>query len=340
MAEVRVLRELAEQEGRRVLESLGAPSDIACLVTRSLLDAEDDGYPGHGLARLIHYVHSIRTGRIKPAARSLARQVGPGSFSVDARRGFGAVALAEVATVIEKYGNTGPMIISVRNSGHFGRLAPLARQAASMDLALLGFANCGGGAQTVVPPNGTEPRLATNPIGFGFPAPDGAVVVDLSTSAWSHGHVIDAIRRGTPIPDAALATGGDEPPAPVPGEPTPWLAPLGGIAAHKGYALSIMVELLAGVVGGPDFVQAGRHRAPNAALFVTFPVTALGRSVEDVRADVATLERYLGLTPTSGDMRVRLPGRRPDQPRPTAVVLPEVVWTEIRKLARDEGSRG
>lgn len=100
----------------------------------------------------------------------------------------------------------------------------------------------------VAPAGGTRPLLGTNPMAFGWPRAGGPpFLFDFATSAVARGEIELRRRAGAPIPEG-WALGPD-------GRPTtdPAIAlkgamlPFGG---HKGFALSMMVELLAGPLIG------------------------------------------------------------------------------------------
>jgi LDH2 family malate/lactate/ureidoglycolate dehydrogenase len=179
---------------------------------------------------------------------------------------------------------------------------------------------------------------------FACPADDGnPVVVDLSTSAWSEGAVRVAAAAGGMLPGGVLVdrAGHDvyDPARLYDQPPSAALAPLGtgpGGTAHKGYALAVMVELLAGALAGagvcadpaPDGVGG------NGGLFLALRARHLGRSDAQLRADVRALEAHLSAAdPVAAGCAVRLPGRGAARPCPETVPLPQYLVDDLVALA-------
>jgi delta1-piperideine-2-carboxylate reductase len=57
------------------------------------------------------------------------------------------------------------------------------------------------GQPRVVPPGGTRPALGTNPLCFGFPSAQGAVIFDMGTAALQWGEVMLHAHLGMPLPE-------------------------------------------------------------------------------------------------------------------------------------------
>ena len=103
-------------------------------------------------------------------------------------------------------------------------------------------------SRTVAAHGGKSPFFGTNPIAFAAPRKDHApLVVDQSSSAVAFVAVVDAMKRGMPIPDGwAIDRQGkptNDPAAALEGA----LLPVGG---HKGFGLGLMVDILAAGLTG------------------------------------------------------------------------------------------
>lgn len=330
----------ANEHARRALTRCGVPGSLAADVVAELLDAELDGCPSHGLQRIPEYVAAVTNRNVVPDAEPEVCPVGSGSVVVEGRRAFGVRVRRVVAEQLcELTEHNGFAVVGLRRSAHLGRLRRIAEAVTARGLALLGFVNCGGAGQKVAPPGGAEGRLATNPLVLACPAPPGPpVIVDTSTSATSEGAVRVAAMHGRSLPPGLLLdrAGRDvrDPAALYRSPPAATIAPLGGSVAHRGYALSVGVELLAGAVAGAGVSDAGPPGFGNGGLFVAFPADVLGRSLAEIGADVARLERHLAGCPVpDGQAPPRLPGRRPPRPAATTVCLPATLWTDIRELS-------
>ncbi len=120
-----------------------------------------------------------------------------------------------------------------------------------MDAAKKGYiayTNCTAALAEVVPFRGKYPTLGTNPHSWGFPTTEAVgypIVVDWATSTVAMGRVQQFKREGKPLPPNAAVD--------ADGNPTtdPNLAKsLLPFGEHKGYGLSLINELVAGLIGG------------------------------------------------------------------------------------------
>jgi LDH2 family malate/lactate/ureidoglycolate dehydrogenase len=234
-----------------ILTGAGASPEDAAIVAREVVDAEARGYESQGVMRVASYAAAAGNGStVSPTRLELIRE-SPSALVWDAHNGWGHVsALRAIAECAARAKTTGACVGTIRNIGHIGRLGYYVEAAA--DLGVIGFISCSGNmnSATVAPWGGREPRLSTNPFAYGFPYPGGdSVVVDISTTQAARGKVLVAATTGQSIPETwALDANGvptSDPNHALP--PNGTLAPLGG---HKGYALSIAVELLCGGLGG------------------------------------------------------------------------------------------
>jgi len=152
---------------------------------------------------------------------------------------------------ISKALTSGIAIVSIANAGVSGALGYLAERMASAGLAAIVV---NSSPLTVVAPGTTVPCLGTNPLAIGLPrraAPP--LVLDMATSAIAFNQILRLRDAGEPLPGGA-AGGGDgqlttdpaEAIDPVTGRGR--ILPFGG---HRGYGLSVMLELMAaaGVTG-------------------------------------------------------------------------------------------
>jgi LDH2 family malate/lactate/ureidoglycolate dehydrogenase len=139
----------------------------------------------------------------------------------------------------------------VRNSNHFGTAAYFTRMAARDGCVAILATNA---SPAMAPWGGRGRVVGTNPWSIAAPAGrHGVVVMDIANTAVARGKVYVARQRGEAIP-AGWAIDAD-------GAPTtdPAAAIAGAIlpmAGHKGYAISLMMDVLAGVLTGSAFGAA------------------------------------------------------------------------------------
>ena len=155
---------------------------------------------------------------------------------------------------IEKARATGIGMVAVRNSTHYGPASPYALMAVAE--GLIGISLTTGGA-SVVPPGGAKRVYGLNALSFAAPsrAPDPPFCLDMATSVVAAGKFEIAIRRGKQVPEG-WGIDSEGQPLVNPSDyyqTTGGILPLGGDVLHgawKGFGLSVMVEILTGMLSG------------------------------------------------------------------------------------------
>ena len=147
-----------------------------------------------------------------------------------------------------------------------------------------------------MPHGGRDGRGTTNPIAMGIPVEDGGpVILDFATSAIAEGKVRVARNKGVPIPPDCLLDADGRPttdPNQLYTDPPGNLVPFGGATGgHKGGALWLMVDLLAGAFtgGGCSRPPEGEARFSSSMLSIVIAPQAYA----DAGAVGAEIRRYL-----------------------------------------------
>lgn len=152
-------------------------------------------------------------------------------------------AMDECMRMADKYGVG---IVSVDDAFHYLWGGGYVMEAAKK--GYIAYTNCTSTLSEVVPFMGKFPTLGTNPHSWGFPTTDAIgfpVVIDWATSTVAMGRVQQFKREGKQLPPgAAVDANGNETTDP---NNVAALLPFG---AHKGYGLSLINELTAGLIGG------------------------------------------------------------------------------------------
>ena len=317
----------------RACEKMGARGEDAELVASLLVRANLCGYDSHGVFRLAQYHEWWKSGLLNPSAQPSVASESGFAVKVDGQSAFGQV-VATFATrlAIEKARAHGIAVVTAHNSNHVGRLADYVE--AIQQAGLIGFAavNDSGSGQFVVPWGGTDPRLATNPIAMGVPGgAGGGILFDFSTSAAAFGKVRQLQMRGESAPPGWLidASGRETTdPASLFTAPRSSLLPAGG---HRGFALSLVVEVLAGILSGAGFVNP--HPGPEEmnGIFVLALDPAWFVPLEQFRSQVDQLTAYVKTSrPMPGVGPVHIPGEnsRAEEARRRrdGIVLNQQTW--------------
>jgi LDH2 family malate/lactate/ureidoglycolate dehydrogenase len=165
----------------------------------------------------------------------------------------------------------------------------------------------------VLPTFGAEPRLGTNPIAIAVPTGDEApFVFDAATSSVAVNKIRIAQRLGADIPAGWLAESDGTPimeerPAPD----NYWLLPVGGSregGSHKGYGLSCVVDILAGVLTG--FGYGAVPGRPNFGHYVAAYSVDAFTDVAQFKQEMDEWIRMMNATrPAPGHDRVLVAGQ-------------------------------
>ncbi|WP_371348939.1 Ldh family oxidoreductase [Ancylobacter sp. IITR112] len=314
---------------RDTLLAAGLGEAHAAAIARSITRAQADECHSHGLYRLLGYVSSVRSGKAARDATPVLTRTTPVVLEVDAGGGFAPLAIETgVPALIEAAKTYGIAALAIHDCYHFSALWADIEPAVEAGLAAWCFTV---GQCCVAPAGGTTPLLGTNPIAFGWPGPPGQpFIFDFATSAAARGEVELKRRAGEPLPQGwAVSPDGrptTDPAAALAGA----LLPFGG---HKGSALSLMVELIAGPLIGDltsrqaKAVENGDAGPPlGGELFIALDPAVFGRETLETR--LAGAQELFALA--KAQPGVRLPAERRYAARARSA---EGVWIPARLLA-------
>ena len=328
----------------RACEKMGARREDAELVASLLVRANLCGYDSHGVYRLAQYYDWWKRGLLDPIAQPVVIEETAFAAKVDGRRAFGQVVGSFATQIaIRKARKSGIGVVVVRKSGHVGRLADYADSI--KDAGLIGFvaANDAGGGQCVAPQGGMDPRLGTNPIAMGIPGNTGpGILFDFSTSAAASGKVQQLQLKGESAPPGWLIdANGQETidPARLFTDPRGALLPAGG---HKGYALSLAVEVLSGILSGAGFPLPDPGPEELNGVFILALDVAWFVPLEQFRSQVDQLTAYVKTSrPMPGVGPVHIPGEKSreeaERRRRQGIILNQETWQRLAGVLQDLG---
>ena len=315
-----------------LLERFGTPPDIAADVAEVLVAADRRAIASHGTARLPQYVALIEAGVMDPVARPELVRSRAAIALFDANNGWGHHA-SRVAmdAAIEGARELGCFTAIVRDSNHYGIAGWYALRAADAGLIGISMTNS---SPLVAATRGVDPLVGTNPIAMAAPAGErGHFCLDMATSTITRGRIEVAGRRGEmlrvgwavdaegrPTTDPAAALEGA-------------LLPLGGVeetGGHKGYGLTLLVDILTGVLGGstaaPLIVPLFSTHAGKSDLGQTF-IAIDPEAIDEPGAFEGRLEAELELF-TQARAAPDAPGR---------ILVPGEPETEAERRAAERG---
>jgi LDH2 family malate/lactate/ureidoglycolate dehydrogenase len=241
----------------RFFTALGVPEIDARIAADVLVTADLRGVNSHGIIRLhTYYGNRLRQGYIDPTSPIKTLVESPATLALDGGNGLGqVVAYRAMSRCIEMADEAGLAVTTVRNSNHFGIAGYYAMMALPQHMIGISLTNS---RPLVTPTFGERPVLGTNPIAVAVPAgKERPYVLDMATSIVPIGRVAVYEKAGESIPRGwGLNAKGEL--TTDPGEVINGgsLLPLGGPAelrGYKGYGLSLLVDLLSGVLAGAAF---------------------------------------------------------------------------------------
>lgn len=303
--------------GTAILTGVGAGADEAALVADHLVEASLKGHDSHGIGMVPRYVTDLRAGGLSPNTGARLLEDGGAFMRFTGDMGFGQrVGFELTQQLIERARETGAVVATLRESYHLGRIGTYAEQAIDAGMVSLHFVNVTGHPPAVAPFRGAAARLLTNPVCIGFPgtASQPPVVADMATSAIALGKVRVAFNEGQELPEGVAIDATGRPTTNAADVVTGGGATAGALVPfglHKGYALMLAAELLAGALGGGGTAlpaQHGRHTIVNSMLSIVIDPRRLVDG-DWLAGEVDTLLDYLrSCPPADPDAPVLVPG--------------------------------
>jgi uncharacterized oxidoreductase len=247
-----------------------------------------------------------------------------------------------VAFAVDKARAHGLSAVALRRTSHVGRLADYAEIAAGEGFIALLWANARHGLN-VAPWGGAARRLGTNPHAIAIPGPRGGVAMshDFATSVWAEGKLRVKFNRGETVPAGIMLNGRGGPstdPREFYADPVGSLLTAGG---HKGYGLSLAVEILAGILSGAGAASGEPSVFRNGTLIICLD-PARFMPLAEFHAQVAALLAWIRSAPlATGAKEILVPGepeaRTERERRAGGIPIDEETWRQVRECATQAG---
>lgn len=336
MAQVKLSLDELYKISFETLTRLGLDDDHADAIARNLWLCQRDECQSHGLYRLLITSNTVINKAVAVDAKPEVFDHAPAIVRVDAKDGFSLLAFEKgKELLVEKAKHSGIAAMAINNCVHFSAIWPEIEALTSEGLVALAMLPS---YAWVAPAGGTKGVFGTNPMAFGWPRKDAhPMVFDFATSATARGEIELYRRAGKDIP---LGWGIDRE-----GNPTtdPQAALDGAMltfGGHKGSAIAMMVELLAGpligdllsleaIVADDGMGSAPRH---GEIIIALNPESFLGELVEQhmQRAEIL----FSGIM----DQGARIPSQRRYEARARSeanqyVTVPRKLMDDIEALS-------
>jgi L-lactate dehydrogenase len=338
--QVESLVQLAEE----LFVAAGMERDKARSVAEVLVTGDMVGQRTHGMALCAQYIEQIDKGLMTTRGEpEVVRDSGavfvwdgnylPGPWLVSR-----ALALAS-----ERVAAHGVITAVIRRSHHIACLASLIKQATDRGLVAI-LASSDPASGFIAPFGGKEPLLTPNPIAIGYPDSRAPVWIDVSTSITTVGMARQKSAADTRF-DHQWLMDGDGNPTSDPHVLDPGskgtLLPVGGREyGHKGFGLSLMVEMLTHGLAGFGRPDSEKRWGANVFLQVLDPDAFAGREEFLRQMDFLT-DQCHGNAPIDPERPVRMPGemaqKRMRIARESGIELSPAVLEALSATARRFG---
>ena len=235
----------------KILKINHVSDEQAEILADTMLEADMRGVHTHGISVFPAYIKKIQSNGFNLTTESIVLQQ-TGAFAVvDANNQFGMVSAYRCMTLaIEQAATSGIYTVFCRNANTFGAAFRYAKMAT--DQKMIGM--CLSNSPSAMPAwGGNKKVLGTNPFAIGIPADKKSpILIDMATSIVAKSKINEARKQGKTIP---LGWAVDENGLPTT-DPTEAIKGMVlPMAEHKGYAIAMAIDILAGVLSGAGYLN-------------------------------------------------------------------------------------
>jgi uncharacterized oxidoreductase len=316
---------------QRILELNGTPSPYAFSVADSLIQAQEAGHASHGIIRLLEYSKFVETGLVIPDAAPSVIQESSSTFVIDGGWGWGQISCKlAVEMAIARAHDNGVMAFTVKSCNHIGRLGEYVELLAEKSLIGIMFCNSD---PSVAAYGGKTRLLGTNPFAASIPTSGKPIVLDFATAASAEGKLRVARATGAKIKDGIVVDkDGKSSTDPETFYAGGALLPFG---EHKGYGLSLLIELLGGALSGNHPGLSKNYKAGNGAVLIVLNPRNF-QTYENFLTDIdETSEVIRHSAPVDPKSPILLPGDVENITREgnkAGILLDATIWESILDL--------
>ena len=256
---------------RRIFQAVGSNDAEADVVAQRLVNANLSGHDSHGVIRIPTYINWIREDKTL-LNQTIDIETDNGSMVVvDGKFGLGqSIGQQAMQLGIERAGEHGVAVIALKDSAHLGRIGDWPEMCAEAGMVSVHFVNTSGMGNLVAPYGAIERRLSANPFAAGVPTQsEFPLILDMSACTIAEGKIRVALHAGKQVPEGCIIDSEGKPTT----DPKTFYGPPAGsilpIAGHKGYALSMIIEMMAGALTGGSCTNPERaNRLSNGMLSI------------------------------------------------------------------------
>ena len=334
--------EIREFMRRMFVEGMGTTEEECEILSEGMLMACYWWHPGQGqgLEKFFRLTAQVENGGINIGAEIETVKEGPAFALMNANKAFGYVAAAKAMDLAcEKAEESGIAGVGLYHSNHFGIAGYHAYRAARR--GMIGITMTNADAE-MAPWGAKEPVLGTNPWGIAVPRKnEDPVVLDMALTMSGIGMIRWLGREGKEVPiDWALTPEGKESTDPDELEGGTQLP----IGKYKGYGLSLMTDIISGVMTGSlfgtdVFKDLANHDVGSFVIAIN-PEKFMDRDTFYERLEVL-LDQVKSSAPITPGAEIFLPGeielRRKSEREKNGIPIDKNSIERLRTLAADLG---
>lgn len=315
----------------------------AHITAEVLVTTDTWGIYTHGTKHLRVYLSKLRAGGIDAQAVPQVISEGPAWAIVDGRQAMAMVSSYKAMELaIRKAKACGIGYVGVKNSTHFGSAGYYANMAIQNDMIGLALSNAD---TNMTVPGARGAVIGNNPLAYAVPAgEEKPIFLDIAMSTVAAGKIYAAQGQAKTIPDTWLVDDDGLPTTDI--RDYPRVGTLLPMAAHKGYGLAVLVEVLAAVLTGAAITKSVIGWAKYLAqptdtghAFLAIDVAAI-MTLQTFKDRVDRMIREIKDAPKAkGSDRIYLPGEIEwelrDEALRSGIPLPDDVIAGLVGLAKD-----
>ncbi|MBQ4558956.1 MAG: Ldh family oxidoreductase [Tyzzerella sp.] len=233
----------------KLLDIFNVPCEQASTLINCMIEADMRGIHTHGLSVLPAYIHKIASNGFNIDSDIAIIKTTASFTTVDANNLIGAVSAKTCMEIaIDNCMESGMHIVFCKNANTFGPAFYYSQMATNRKLIGICMSNSPSAMPTW---GGKKKLLGTNPFSIAVPSQkSGTIIIDMATSIVAKSKINEIRKNGGKLPEGwAVDENGlptTEPLAAIKGMIMP-------MAAHKGSAIAIAIDILSGVLSGAAY---------------------------------------------------------------------------------------
>ncbi|MFX0198853.1 MAG: Ldh family oxidoreductase [Candidatus Hodarchaeota archaeon] len=325
-----------------IFKKLNLSSEETAILIDSIIQADMRGIHTHGVMRIPIYVKRFQLGLVNIDCTFKIVEETSSMALLDGNNGIGQVIGTKAMEIaITKALGSGIGCVGVKNSNHFGAAAYFSSMALKKDMIGIAMTNT---TPLLAPTGGTDKLIGNNPISIAIPSnKELPIILDSALSVVALGKIMLAQKKGETIPLGwgldKFGKDTDDPNKVLEGG---IILPIG---AYKGYGLSLIIEILTGVLTGSGYSDGVKSiykdlKNPNRCghLFVAIRIQNF-IDLEQFKTRIDDLIKKIKNSPKlEGVQKIYLPGEiefeNEEKSLKEGIALPKQVIEELEKLAK------